>query len=108
MNYYPEPDNYIRDKVKVVFELTIYDTEKELKNATGVDTSNLAAESDFIALNAKVDKLHFNKLINVPTGFNNPKPKEDDLDVGNLKTVPIVLKKLCYVVGKEVVKNTKI
>ena len=28
MNYYPEPDSYIRDKVKVVFHLSNYATKK--------------------------------------------------------------------------------
>ena len=32
-----------------------------------------------------------NKLVNVPTSLNNLKPKVDDLDVGELKTVPIDL-----------------
>ena len=30
MSYYPEPGNNIRDKVKVVLELSNYATEKEL------------------------------------------------------------------------------
>ena len=51
------------------------------------DTSDLAAKKDFIALNAEVDKLDINKLINVPTSLNNLKAKVDDLDVGTLKTV---------------------
>ena len=39
----------------------IYTTKKELEHATGVDTSNLAAKSDFIALKADVHKLYINK-----------------------------------------------
>ena len=84
-----------------------YATKKELDHATGVDTSDLAAEKDFIALKAKVDKLDINKFINVPTSLNNLKAKVDDLDVGKLKTVPVDLKKLSDVVDNEVVKNTK-
>ena len=37
--------------------------------------------------------------------MDNLKIKLDDLDAGKLKTVPTDLKKLCYVVRKEVVKN---
>ena len=44
MSYYPEPDSHMRDKIKVVLDLTNYDTKKELDNATGVDTSDLAAK----------------------------------------------------------------
>ena len=42
MSYYPTPGNDIRDKVKVVLELTNYNTKTELELATGVDTSDLA------------------------------------------------------------------
>ena len=34
MSYYPEPDSHIRDKVKVVLDLSNYATKKELKHAT--------------------------------------------------------------------------
>ena len=44
MSYYPEPDSHMRDKIKVVLDLTNYDTKKELDHATGVDTSDLAAK----------------------------------------------------------------
>ena len=57
-------------------------------------------------MEAEVDKLDFNKPTNVPTNLNNLKTKVDDLDVGNLKTFPVDLKKLSDV-DNEVVKNTK-
>ena len=41
----------------------------------------------------EVDELNSNKLVNVPTGLNNLKAKEDDLDADKLKTVPADLKK---------------
>ena len=50
MSYYPERDSHMRDKIKVVLDLTNYDTEKELDHATGVDTSDVAA--NFTALKA--------------------------------------------------------
>ena len=43
MSYYPEPGSHIRDKVKVVLDLSNDATKKELDDATGVDTSELAA-----------------------------------------------------------------
>ena len=82
-------------------------TKKELDHATEVDTSDLAAKKDFIALKAEVDKLDINKLVNVPTSLNNLKTKVDDLDVGKLKTVPVYLKKVSDVVDNKGVKNTK-
>ena len=87
-----------------------YATKKELDHATGVDTSGLAAKKDFFALKAVVDKQDINKLVNVPTSLSNLKTDDlvDDLDVGELKTVPVDLKKLSYEVDNEVVKNTKL
>ena len=58
-------------------------------------------------MKAEVDKLDTNKLTNVQTSSNNLKTKEDDLDVGKLKTVPVDLKKLNDVVDNKVVTNTK-
>ena len=84
MIYYPEADSNIRDNVKVVFDLSNYATKKELDHATGVDTFELAAKKDFIALKAEVDKLDIDKLVNVPIRLNL-KTKVDDLDVGKLK-----------------------
>ena len=43
-------------------------------------------------------------MVNVPTSL---KSKVDDLDVGKLKTAPVDLKKLSYVVDNEVVRNKK-
>ena len=49
MGYYPEPDGNIRDKVKVVLDLSKYATKKEYGHATHADTSDLATKKDFIA-----------------------------------------------------------
>ena len=75
MSYCPEPDSHIRNNVKVV--LDYYATKKHLDHAIYVDTSDLAAKKDLIALNTEVDKLRINKLINVPTSWNNLKTKVD-------------------------------
>ena len=88
MSYYPEPESHIRDKVKVVLDLSNYATKKELEHVTDIDTSDLAAKK------AEVDKLDIIKLTNVPTRLNNLKTKVDHLDVGKLKTVPAKIK-LC-------------
>ena len=91
MSYYPETDSHIRHKVKAVLDLSSYATKK-LDLATGVDTSDLTAKKDFIALRAEVGKLDI-KLVNVPTSLNNLKSKVDHLDVTEIKTVPVVFKK---------------
>ena len=105
MSYYPKQESQFRDKVKVVLDLSDYSTKRELKDVTGVDTSNLAAKRDFIALKAQVGKLDINKLVNLPSDLNNFNTKIDDLDAGKLRTVPIDLKKLCDVVSKENIKK---
>ena len=100
MTYYPEPDCHIRDKVKVILDLSNYATEKELDHDTGVDISDLAAKKDFTALKTEVAKLNINILVNVPTS-------RWYLTVGKLRIFPVDSKKLFDVVDNEVVKNTK-
>ena len=107
MSYYPEIDSHIIQKVKVVLDLSSYATKKELTETIGVDTSNFATKSNFIALKAEVDKLDINKLVNVLSSLNNSKTKVDHLDVDKVKTVPIELKKSSDVVSEEVFKDTK-
>ena len=43
MSYFTELHNYVRDKVKVVLNLSNFATKKELDHATGIDTCELAA-----------------------------------------------------------------
>ena len=107
MSYYPEPASNIGNEVKVVLDLSNYAFKKELEHDTGIDTSDLTAKKDFIALKAEVDKLDINKPTNVPISLNNLKTKVDDLDVGKLKTVPVDLKKLSDLVDNEVGIHTK-
>ena len=42
MGYCQEQETYIRDKVKVILDLSNFTTNKELKIVAVVDTSNLA------------------------------------------------------------------
>ena len=44
MSYYSEPNSHIRDKVKVVLDVSNYAIKKELERATGVYTSDLPAK----------------------------------------------------------------
>ena len=92
MSYYPDPDSHLRDEIKVVLDLSDYATKKELENATDLDTSDLAAKKDFIALKAEVDKSDIAKLVNILTSLNSLKTKVNYFDIGKLKTVPIDFK----------------
>ena len=46
--------------VKLVLDLSNYATNKKLEHITDVNTSDLAAKKDFLALKAEVDKLGMN------------------------------------------------
>ena len=92
MSYYPELDRHVKDKVKVVLDLSNDGSKTELDHATGVDTCDLAAKKDFIALKEGVHKLYINKPAHVSTSLNNLKTKIDDLDVSKLKTLSVDLK----------------
>ena len=105
MRYFPEPHSHIRDKVKVLLDLSNYATNKELEHVTRVDTSDLAVTKDFIILKAEVGKLEINKLVKAPTGLNDLKTRLHDLDVGKLKIFTRDLEKFNGVVDKEVVKK---
>ena len=45
----------VRDKDKVVLDVSNYATKKDLDHTTGVDTSDFAAKKDFFVLKAEVD-----------------------------------------------------
>ena len=63
MCYYLAPNSHISHKIKVVLDLSNYGTKKEFNYARGIDTCNLAAKSDFVALKVEVNKLGNNKLV---------------------------------------------
>ena len=81
MRYYLETDSYIKDKVKVVLNLSNYATKNELDHDTGVSAPDLSATKDFITLKAELGKLDINTLVKVPISLNNSKTKADDFEV---------------------------
>ena len=103
-SYFPKPKS-IKENVKVELDLSNYATKADLKNATGVDTSDFAKKTDSANLKSDVNKLDIDKLKNVPTNVISLKSKEDKLDVGKLVSVPINLRKLSDVVKNDVVKK---
>ena len=52
--------------MKFKLYLSNYATKTDLKNATRIDTSKLAAKSNLVSLKAEVDKLDIDKLVPVP------------------------------------------
>ena len=103
--YFPKPYEPFGGDINVKVDLSNYATKSDLKNATGIDTSKLAAKSDLVSLKAEVDKLDIDKLKSVPTNLSNLKSKVDKLDIGKLETTPVDLSKLSNVVKNDVVKK---
>ena len=86
--YFPKPHEPFGGDIDVI-NLSNYATKKDFKNATGIDTTQLAAKSDLVRLKAKVDKLDIDKLKSVPTSLSNLKNKVDKLDIGKLEITPV-------------------
>ena len=86
--YFTKPYKTFRWDINVKVHLFNYTTKSDLKNATGVDTSELAAKSDLASLKAKFDKIDVDKLRPVPN------------DLGKLRRNVVdneVVKKLCMI-----------
>ena len=59
--YFPKP-KYLGENVKAELDLYNYTTKADLKNSTGVDTSNFAKNADLPYLKSDVNKLDIDKL----------------------------------------------
>ena len=66
-----------------------YATKTDLKNATGVDTLDIAKKTDLTNLIYDVDKLYIDILKNIPSNLSNLKNKVDKLDFDKLETTPV-------------------
>ena len=84
-----------------------YVTKVDLKDETGVDTSDFAKKTDLANLKSAEDKLDVDKFKNVPRDLNSLKTKVDKLDIRKLETTPFDLSKLSNIVKNDVVKKTE-
>ena len=82
--YFPKLYQPFGGGINAKVDMSIYAAKADLKNATRIDTSKLAAKPDLVSLNAEVDKL----------------------DIDNLIPVPVDLSKLSDAVKHDVVKRT--
>ena len=82
-----------------------YATRADLRNATGVNTSQFAKKVNLANLKSNADKLDADKLKDVPTNLKNLKSKVAKLDVDKLVPAPVDLSKLNDVVKNDVVKK---
>ena len=86
-------------------KLSNYSTKADLKNATGVDTTDFAKKAYLDNLKSDVNKLNISELKNVPTNLRNLKSKVVKLDVDKLVPVTVDLSKLIDVVKNDVVRK---
>ena len=91
--YFPQPKP-LGGKVKVESNLSNYATKSDLKNATVVDTSDVAKKPDLTCLKSDFDELDIDKLKNVATSLNSLKSEVDKLDVDKFVPVSTDLNKL--------------
>ena len=90
--------------MKVELDFSNYATKADLKNATGVDTSDFSLKTDLANLKPDVDKLDIDKLKDVPNNLSNLKSKVDKLDVDKLVPFPVDLSQLIDVVKMKLLK----
>ena len=64
--YFSKPHEPFGGDINAKVEISNYATKFDLKNATGIDTSKLAAKLDLVSLKAEFDKLDVNKLKTLP------------------------------------------
>ena len=85
--YFPKPYNPFGVDINVKVDLSTYATKTDLKNATGIDISKLAAKPDLVSLKAEKDKLDIDRLVPFPVDLS----KLSDIVQGD------VVKKLCMI-----------
>ena len=85
--------NLILD-INVKVDLSNYATKADLKDATGIDTSNFALKTNLASLKTEVDKLDIDKLVPVPVDLSKLSDVVDKLvaKVNNIDISGFVLK----------------
>ena len=88
--------------MKVELDLSYYATNADLKNATGVDTSDFTKKADLANLKSDIHKVDIDKLKNTPSNLKNLKSKVDKLS--KLKKLA-TMQKLMKLKRKLLIKN---
>ena len=83
--------SHSKNKTEVKLDLSNYAKKSDLKNPTGVETSQFAKKYDLVNLKSEFDKLNIDKL--------------EKLSVDEFVSVPTDLSKLSHAVKNDVVKN---
>ena len=71
--YFPKPSKpfvLFGGDINVKVDLSNYASKADLKNATGINMSELAAKLDLASSKSEVDKLDIDKLVSVPADLS--------------------------------------
>ena len=82
-----------------------YATKADLKNASGVDTSDFANKTNLVNLKSEIVKLDIDKLKNITIGLSSLKSQVDKLDLRKLESTPVDLSKLSDIVKMKLLKK---
>ena len=102
--YFPKPKS-LGANVSVELDLPNCATKADFKNATGVDTSDLAKKTDLANLKSDVDRLDIDIWKNILSNLCNLKSNVDNLVVDKLVPVLVDLSKLNNVEKSDDVKR---
>ena len=102
--YFPKPKS-LGANVGVKLDLPNCTTKADLKDAAGVDTSDLANKTDLANLKSDVNRLDIDIWKNIPSNLCNFNSNVDNLGVDKLVPVPVDLSKLSNVVKSDAVKR---
>ena len=93
--------------VKAELDLSNYAAKADIKNKTGVDTSDFAKMNNLANSKSDMDKLGIDILKNGPSGLSSLKSKIDKLGISKLETTPVDFGKLSDVAKNEVLQRTE-
>ena len=85
--YFPKHYEPSGGDINVKVDLSNYAAKSDLKDATGIDTSNFALKSNLSSLKTEVDKLDIDKLV----------PVSVDLSKVSHVVKMMLLKRLCMI-----------
>ena len=71
--YFPKPYEPFGGDINIKVDLSIYATNKDIRNITHVDTSGFALKTNLAHLKTEVDKLDIDKLKILPNKLSNLK-----------------------------------
>ena len=78
--YFPKPYEPFGGGINATVDMSNYAAKADLKDATRIDTSKLAAKPDLVSLNAEVDKLDVVKR----TVYDKLVAKVNNIDTGGI------------------------